>query len=96
MDNTSRRQFDLEEFRAKAAKRELEEEEIEGLTPHEVKQLKRRSVPLLPCKSSSTGFDSSPGSLLTALAVQIHCSALTRATPPRFCFPRLAKGRVQA
>ena len=48
VDNTARRQFDLEEFRAKAAKRELEESELEGLTPHEVKQLKRRSALLLP------------------------------------------------
>lgn len=46
VDNTSRRQFDLEQFRAQAAKRELEEEELDGLTPYEVKQLKRRSMRL--------------------------------------------------
>lgn len=46
VDNTARKQFDLEEFRARAAKREIEESELEGLTPHEVKQLKRRSAPL--------------------------------------------------
>ena len=51
IDNTARRQFDLEEFRAKAAKREIEEAELDGLTPHEIKQLKRRSAPLLHCLS---------------------------------------------
>ena len=45
IDNTSRRQYDIEEFRAKAAKREIEESEIDGLSAHEVKQLKRRSAP---------------------------------------------------
>lgn len=42
VDNTARKQYDLEEFKARAQKRELDEEEIEGLTPHEIKQLKRR------------------------------------------------------
>lgn len=42
VDNTARRQFDLEQFREQAAKRELEESELDGLTPYEVKQLKRR------------------------------------------------------
>jgi hypothetical protein len=46
VDNTARRRFDLEEFRAKAAKREIEESELDGLTPHEIKQLKRRSIQL--------------------------------------------------
>lgn len=44
VDNTARRQFDLEQFREQAAKRELEESELDGLTPYEVKQLKRRST----------------------------------------------------
>lgn len=44
VDNTARRQFDLEQFREQAAKRELEESELDGLTPYEVKQLKRRRV----------------------------------------------------
>ena len=46
VDNTSRRQYDIEEFRAKAARRELEESELDGLSAHEVKQLKRRSAHL--------------------------------------------------
>lgn len=44
VDNTARRTYDLEEFRAQAAKRELDEEELDGLTALEVKKLKRISV----------------------------------------------------
>lgn len=44
MDNTARRTYDLEEFRAQAAKRELDEEELDGLTALEVKKLKRISA----------------------------------------------------
>lgn len=57
VDNTARRQFDLEQFREQAAKRELEESELDGLTPYEVKQLKRRRTRYIrSCKVRLQGF----------------------------------------
>jgi hypothetical protein len=58
VDNTSRRQYDIEEFRAKAARREIEESELDGLTAEEIKKLKRRSthstLHICPCSAHCT------------------------------------------
>ena len=76
VDNTARRHMDIEEFRAKAAKREIEESELDGLSAHEIKQLKRRSMPLHCARCSAAHISHAGDQQMPHICIRVCCLLL--------------------